>query len=192
LYPEFFDDLRKGFLTPDTESTHTRGGLITASASMKNLEVVEVGKFEASFVPTVKDFARLDERFRLPSDTWSKIRGYETYGFAVFKLKAGEMRVHPMAFSFPRQDTSSLFFPTVHIHDGKLHAKAGFDHVLYCQPHGDNYPAFGGKWEESHGHAKQFVQVKKSKGVVEAAEHCYKRELHGQLPNRDTIVKLNA
>jgi hypothetical protein len=156
------------------------------------LEVVQVGNFEASFVPTVKDFARLDERFRLPTDTWEKIPGYESYGFAVFKLKAGAMTVHPMAFSFPRKDAGSLFFPTVHIHDGKVHSKAEFDHVLYCQPHGDDHPTFEHKWVESQGHASQFIEIGKSKGLVEADQHCYKREMHGQLPNQDTVVKVGA
>ena len=37
-----------------------------------------------------------------------------------------------MAFDFPRA-AKKLFFPTVHIHDGKVHDKADFDHALYCQ-----------------------------------------------------------
>jgi hypothetical protein len=195
-YPSFFGDLSNGFPTNADAAEHTKGGLTAASAAlpMPKLEVVSVGDFEASFVPTVKDFARLDERFRLPADTWEKIPGYESYGFAVFKLKlnAGVMGGHPMAFSFPRKDAGSLFFPTVHIHDGKVHSRANFDHVLYGQPHGDDHPAFGHKWVESHGHASQFVQVGKSKGLVEADQHCYKREMHGELPNQDTVVKLSA
>ena len=95
--------------------------------------MVEVGSFVASFVPTVKDFSRLDEQFRLPDGTWDKLPAYKDYGFAVFKLKKGEQKVHPMAFEFPRADKTRLFFPTVHIHDGKVHDQAGFDHVLYCQ-----------------------------------------------------------
>ncbi len=191
-YPDFFGDLRKGFPAPVSDATESGAMAIPASSAVRKLEVVQVGNFEASFVPTVKDFNRLDERFRLPAGTWAKIPGYQDYGFAVFKLKPGAMTVHPMAFTFPRRDTGSLFFPTVHIHDGKVHAKAGFDHVLYCQPHGDDYPAFGGKWEESHGQASQFMNIGTSKGVVEAEQHCYKRELHGSLPNRDTTLKLSA
>ena len=63
----------------------------TASAS--KLEVVRVGNFEASFVPTQKDFSRLDERFRLPKAAWKLLPAYESYGFAVFKLKPGAMKV---------------------------------------------------------------------------------------------------
>jgi hypothetical protein len=152
--------------------------------------VVQVGNFESSFVPAVKDFARLDERFRLPTETWNKLPQYGAYGFAVFKLKPGLTTLHPMAFSFPREDPNALFFPTVHIHDGKVHSRANFDHTLYCQPHGDHHLALGGGWEESQGHASRFMRVNKTKGVVEDHQHCYKRELHGEMPNRDTLVKI--
>jgi len=43
---------------------------------------------------------------------------YEDFGFAVFKLRAGLKRIHSMALEFPRRDPKSLFFPTVHVHDG--------------------------------------------------------------------------
>jgi hypothetical protein len=189
-YPNFFDDLESGFIMP-TKSDNALEA-IPASASLSTLEVVQVGDFEASYVPTVKDFSRLDSRFRLPSSTWSKLPQYQSYGFAVFKLKPGAMNVHPMAFSFPRGDTSTLFFPTVHIHDGKVHARATFDHQLYCQPYGDDYPTFGGQWKESNGPASHFMQVDKSKGVIEGDQHCYKRELTGLLTNKDTLLKVSA
>lgn len=187
-YPDFFSDLRSGFpvALPALEAGHSDIG--TRSAAMPKLEVVQVGDFEASFVPTVRDFSRLDERFRLPKETWEKLPQYQTYGFAVFKLKPGAMRVHPMAFSFPRQNPGELFFPTVHIHDGKVHARARFDHALFCQPHQNDYPNFGGQWEESQGQAKRFMKVGRTKGLIEPDQHCYKRELHGQLANRDTVL----
>ncbi len=46
---------------------------------------------------------------------------------------AATREYHPMAFEFPRRDPSQLFFPTVHVHDGKVHETAHFDHSLYCQ-----------------------------------------------------------
>jgi len=36
----------------------------------------------------------------------------------------------------------------VHIHDGKVHKKADFDHVLYCQPFGDQHLALGANWRK--------------------------------------------
>ena len=186
-YPEFFDDLRSGFPTapaPDSAGIFSRGAVPAAAAP---LEVVQVGDFEASFVPAVKDFSRLDERFRLPENAWKDLPAYSDYGFAVFKLKSGTQRIHPMAFSFPTRDTR-LFFPTVHIHDGKVHNRAKFDHTLYCQPHGEQHLSLGSKWEESTSHARRFMKLSKSKSILEADQHCYRRELHGSLRNQDTFV----
>lgn len=131
-YENFFDDLRSGFPQPKPGRGPHAGGLPPANT----LTVVEVGDFIASFVPAVKDFARLDARFRLPDGVWDTLPQYKDFGFAVFKLKKpekGQSKVHPMAFEFPRADKKVLFFPTVHIHDGKVHAKAGFDHSLFSR-----------------------------------------------------------
>ena len=155
------------------------------------LEVVTVGSFEASFVPTMKDFARLDKRFRIADAAWKKLPKYHDFGFAVFKLKSGNTKVHPMAFSFPRRDTKTLFFPTVHIHDGKVHSEAEFDHVLYCQP-SEHVPLTVREWRESESNANKFMKLDKAKGLIVADQHCYKKELRGQLPNRDTLVSIAA
>jgi hypothetical protein len=112
---------------------------------------------------------------------------YQHYGFAVFKLKPGAQTIQPMAFSFPTAGADRLFFPTVHIHDGKVHARAEFDHVLYCQRGGSDALKLA-DWTESPKHASRFVAVKKTKGIVLAGEHCYKHELRGMLANRDTFV----
>jgi hypothetical protein len=189
-YPEFFADMEVGFHPPPKPTRSFSNGLATA-APASTLEVVQVGNFEASFVPTQKDFSRLDERFRLPPDAWKELPQYESYGFAVFKLKSGEMKVHPMAFSFPRQKTKALFFPTVHIHDGKVHAEADFDHTLFCQPTQEERPATQA-WKESRGHPTSFMQVNKTKGIVVADQHCYKKEMRGMLANKDTFLVVEA
>ena len=161
------------------------GKLAQAPGGMTRLEVVSVGSFEASYVPTVGDFARLDARFRLPEGTWEQLPQYKDYGFAVFKLKPGERRIHPMAFSFPRADVRRLFFPTVHIHDGKVHATATFDHTLYYQKApGETFSLRF--WNESFPLAKQFLDIPKSKGIVLPDTHCYKMEMRGRRANADT------
>lgn len=189
-YPNFFDDLSKGFPVPITRGLNESipASLNPATAS---LEVIRVGNFEASFVPTVLDFSRLDERFRLPAGTWAKLPGYKDYGFAVFKLKKGAGPIHPMAFSFPRRHKDKLFFPTVHIHDGKVHPKAEFDHVLYCQPHEHQHLALL-HWTESPQHARSFMKLDKAKGLIEPDQHCYKMPLNGELVNRDTFVSIQT
>src|SRR5215831_13727288 len=95
-YPEFFSDMEVGFQQP-TKSLRASTLSAASAAPSDRLEVVQVSSFEASFVPTQKDFSRLDKRFQIPIDTWKKLSAYDDYGFAVFKLKPGEMKVHPMA-----------------------------------------------------------------------------------------------
>lgn len=181
-YPDFFTDLYANFPKPRADS---RGGKNTLGEKPHALKVVEVGSFVASFVPAVKDFERLDEQFRLPTEVWEKLPQYSDYGFAVFKLKPGEKKVHPMAFEFPRANPKKLFFPTVHIHDGEVHPKADFDHFLFCQPSGDESPS---EWQESSQPAGLFMKMDKAQGLLDEDNHVYLLELHGKLKNVDTLV----
>jgi hypothetical protein len=176
-YPNFFVDLAKPFATrgPKPGSKDDGHG---------KLKVVEVGAFAASFVPTAKDFARLDEQFRIPQATWDSLPAVKGFGFAVFKLKKGESKVHPMAFEFPRADKAKLFFPTVHIHDGKIHKTALFDHALYCQVTMESVL----KWKESTKLAGEIVDMKKSAGLIDKDGHIYQLIIKGRKDNVDTWV----
>ena len=189
-YKNFFSDLDAGFPKPISNSDSS-GIAYPQPTSARVLEVIQVGNFEASFVPTVKDFNRLDKRFRLPAELFKTMPDYKHFGFAVFKLKPGSQTVHPMAFDFPTAQTAKVFFPTVHIHDGKIHKRATFDHVLYCQPSESSRLKLS-DWEESEKLASRFVDVKKSAGLIAPGEHCYKRELRGMLANTDTFVEFSA
>jgi len=184
-YPEFFNDLRKGFPVP-VEATAARGYPPPASVPA-SLKVHEVGRYEASFVPAISDFNRLDQRFRLADDVWKELPMYGSYGFAVFKLKSGSYESHPMAFSFPRRQIDTLFFPTVHIHDEAVHEKAEFDHTLYCQPSA-NIKLIVRNWKESDSLLKNFADASRSKGVVDANQHCYQLMMKGNLKNTDVHV----
>ena len=182
-YPTFFDDLILGFPQPRSGG-FGKGGVKSTALT---LPVVEVGKFVASFVPAIKDFARLDKQFRLPDSVWEKLPQYKEFGFAVFKLKKpekDEQKVHPMAFDFPRADKRVLFFPTVHIHDRTVPSKAKFDHSLFCQL-GD-VPAMG--WEESSGLAESFIKVKETHGIVDGNAHVYRKLMKGSFANKDVVV----
>jgi len=181
-YPDFFQDLNKGFPPPPPLSA-----VGSSATKAKPLPVVEVGSFEASFVPSVKDFDRLDERFRLPSEVWGKLPLYKDYGFTVFKLKKGAKTIHPMAFEFPRRKPERLFFPTVHIHDGKVHDTAMFDHLLFCQrSETETDPIL--KWEESTQPARFFMKVDKSQGLLDPDGHCYMRGIRGRQKNEDIFI----
>jgi hypothetical protein len=183
-YPDFFKDMATGY-PPPPQPKNSRGAKSEAKLSLPKLKVVEVGSFEASFVPTVKDFARLDERFRLPAGTWDDIPAYKEFGFAVFKLKKGEKKIHPMAFDFPRRDKAQLFFPTVHIHDGKVHKTATFDHILYLQRTGGETAM---DWEETPSLAGTFMKIDKCAGLVAKDEHVYRKFLRGRKTNADTVL----
>ena len=183
-YPDFFVDLRKGFPQPLSNSRGPAKGSVGKKDEPK-LKVVEVGSFIASFVPAIKDFARLDERFRLPTEVWDKLPQYKEWGFAVFQLKKGEMKVHPMAFEFPRTNKRQLFFPTVHIHDGTVPDKAGFDHMLFCQTASENIMM----WEESPQPAEMFMsKVKETQGIIDPKAHCHRKVLKGRFDNKDVLV----
>lgn len=190
-YPDFFSDIIKGFPMPKSRGWQIGCATRSMDSSTPVLKVISVGNFEASFVPTLKDFSRLDERFRISDDAWKQLPLYGDFGFAVFKLKSGESKIHPMAFSFPRRDSKTLFFPTVHIHDGQVHAKAEFDHVLYCQP-SQHQPLSVREWRESDQLAKSFMKMDQAKGLILAGEHCYQKLMHGMLPNRDTLLSIAA
>lgn len=181
-YPQFFDDLRKGFPEPPL----SRSLQPFAAAASLALKVVEVGSFIASFVPKVADFDRLDERFRLPAGVWDRLPRYADWGFTVFQLKPGDQKVHPMAFEFPRANPDQLFFPTVHIHDGQVHPLAHFDHALFCQLAGSNAPR---RWTSSRGRVGDFVpNPGRARGVLDPATPCYRRQLHGNFKNEDVTV----
>ncbi|MGV3757771.1 MAG: hypothetical protein ACO1QS_20515 [Verrucomicrobiota bacterium] len=186
-YGEFFSALNSGFPAPRSMSFGC-GASEMRFPPAAALAVQEVGNYEASFVPTVADFSRLDERFRLADEVWQSLPAYQNHGFAVFKLKSGKHEPHPMAFSFPRRQVGSLFFPTVHIHDGKVHAKAGFDHTLYCQPTAQGKLELK-NWAESNSLAKNFVDITKTNGIVDGSQHCYRLLMQGQLNNTDIYIR---
>lgn len=183
-YPEFFRDLQTAF---PTRALALKAEAPVAAAPPAPLAVVDVGAFEASFVPSVKDFTRLDARFRLPEKTWDLLPAYRAFGFAVFKLKKGDRKVHPMAFEFPRADPSRLFFPTVHIHDGAVREKAHFDHALYGQTHERDTASFPG-WRESPRPAGAYVNLPRSKGLVDGGRHVYHLRIRGERKNEDIVL----
>jgi hypothetical protein len=206
-YPTFFDDLRNGF--PVMVATSSLSWGEPSLGDNPKLQVHDVGSFEASFVPRIEDFDRLDERFRIPRDVWGRIPAYHNYGFAVFKLKGTDSRrpagwlrrltgaggggrpkprqVHPMAFEFPRRYPYLLYFPTLHVHDRKVHPNALFDHMLYCQPD----PAMEEhvkRWQQSDKQASAFMDMDRTEGIVAPNQYCWRRSLTGRLENTDTLV----
>ena len=214
-YATFFDDLERGFPRPQHRDLETEALAGDAPLRAQRLTVHQVGDFEASFVPRLADFERLDPRFRLPGAVWSELPAYADHGFAVFKLRFGAPTraaepapglwarlfggapapraptlrdFHPMAFELPLRDPTQIFFPTLHIHDGQARATAHFDHVLYAQPRvadPQHLRAFG---EESIAPVSAFMNLDRAAGVLDAALPCYKAAVHGLQTNRDILV----
>ena len=202
-YSTFFDDLQALFPSKKSRGKFQGGG--GGFGGGGTLVVHNVGDFVASFVPAMKDFERLDERFRIDPEIWLTQQQYANYGFVVFQLKQPaqepatdsspvfgvrrrpiQLKPHPMAFEFPlREIGQRLFFPTVHIHDGTMPAKADFDHVLYAQTSGVGRRELV-HWEESDALIKSTIDMQKASHLVLADSHCYRRELRGKLPNLDT------
>ena len=199
-------------------------------AQARQLVVHDVSDFEASFVPTVKDFDRLDPRFRMPSGVWDALPAYADWGFCVFKLRAPKgsaapapdaataaadetspgildrvinlfrpdapvaptatREFHPMAFEFPRRDATKLFFPTVHVHDGAVHAEARFDHTLYCQVGKDSRPP-PTSWERSEttaGGEGSLLTTRSAMAWLDRDAYAHRLGIHGTAPNRDTWI----
>lgn len=209
--PWFFRRLDNLFKPPEAggyESTNM------SVAARKKLVVHSVGAFEASFVPRVADFDRLEPRFRLSKKVWKQLPQYADWGFAVFKLRSIEpwwrrfisrlaplsgvpdsalptQEYHPMAFSFPRRDYSTLFFPTIHVHDGMVHPSAQFDHMLYAQLQAASTTLqqddYGGRWLRSYQLASPRQDTPEEQLLV-AKRWVFRIELRGSLPNRDLLL----
>lgn len=183
-YPKFFKDMAKSF----ERATKSLGSRSIGCASFSPLVVHDVGDFIASFVPNRASFLRLDQVFRLPDEAWNALPDYSEYGYAVFQLKPGKKQdIHPMAFSFPTRHNNKLFFPTVHLHDGRFHETELFDHTIYWQGQHIKSPRYV---ERSNANLRQFVNEEKSKGIIAGNELGYQMHYNGRLPNEDILLEL--
>ena len=188
-YEGFFDDLSRCFPVP--RGLGRDHGYGTGHTPPEGLLVVhQVGDYEASYVPSVAEFHRLDPRFRLPEAAWDTLPDYQDFGFAVFQLRPGRKRqkVHPMAYRYPAERPQELFFPTVHVHDGG-HAdpRAGFDHELYAQGTWPT-PRPGSPWEVGRQLPGRVVDMKRSNGLVAPDVVLRRERLRGKYPNADIVV----
>jgi hypothetical protein len=198
-YENLFDDLATLFLPPAPVPSAARSqGAPKSRAPRPKLVVHEVGSFEASYVPSLADMGRLDERFRIPELVWRRRPEYERFGFAVFKLKkGGKKTIHPMAMRFETAEPGALFFPTVHVHDGEMHDDARFDHTLYFQvgdgdalaPRGPDGAAVFAR-EAMLGLGERLVA--RSKGLLVPGGKIFALDFHGRLANGDVRVALSS
>jgi len=181
-YPTLFKDLELLFPQPAARS------MPAPAAAPQTLKVEKVGSFVASFAPSRADMARLDPQFRLPESAWKAMpKQYDSYGFAVFQLEVGAKNIHPMAFEFASAKPARLFFPTLHVHDGKVHESAEFDHTLFCQvPNALKDAAT--EWRRAGAPVKTAVDVARTQGLLAVDEPCFRARVYGHRPNVDTWV----
>jgi hypothetical protein len=200
-YPSFFDHLANGFpAKPSFSLSRSKSASVSEAAS--TLEVHDVGDYIATFVPSVKDFGRVDPQFSIAKDVWDKIPGYADYGFAVFQLKKLSGAPHPIALEFDTRLAQTIFFPTVHIHDGSVHEKDDFDHVLYTQEttFDERVSSYDGPdtvdsktgFVRSKERATAFTESAKSQGLIDPNLLVHKMTMRGTLPNRDTVFDLRT
>ncbi len=177
---DFFKKLENLFPKDVQKGMRSRG--FGADSLRHSLQVHSVGAFEASFSPTLADMDRLDPRFKLPNETWSKIPEYKDYGFVVFKLSKGDADRHPMSFSFTSRFSDRVYFPTLHIHDKSVHETEHFDHKLYAQ----GSIRESGSWIKS-ARPLDGVERRASKALTDL--HVFRAELEGEMLNEDTFLK---
>jgi len=184
--PALFHELSQCFRLPPSRSPD----LVAVAAGPPTLAVHRVGAYDASFVPAIADFARLDPRFRLPDAVLGQMPAYADYGFAVFQLRKGEAEVHPMALRFVTRSPDRLFFPTVHVHHGDVPAEAAFDHTLYLQaPAGVGAKA---DWERATHPVTEVVSLGNilrrdpTYGLIQRTWPLFRRQINGIHANTDT------
>lgn len=206
---DFFEKLALGFPVA-VPSKFSRGYSYGSKPQTDSevLEVHEVGDYVASLVPTIADFDRLDERFRLPAGSWDQIPQYKDYGFAVFQLKKLKGKPHPIGLKFKTRlqdnQVSQIFFPTIHIHDGEVHDREHFDHDLFLQS--PELDSLCGRFKErrkltpdkatgfirSKWKAGQFCNVDACKGIVDGEALVHRVQIQGLKENKDAIVDLKS
>ena len=133
---------------------------------------------------------------------WQALPDYDDWGFAVFKLRPMSRRtnVHPMALDFPRRNPDELFFPTVHVHNGRFEPRATFDHLPFCQdvdrmrldrwnrssqfefPDHPLYRWITSPWELGE------VIADRARGIVRADLRCHTFHIRGSYPNVDVVI----
>jgi hypothetical protein len=211
-YPTLFGDLAKVIDPP----IPTLGGAPRGRMGVQgDLTVHSVGAFEASFVPSPRDLDRLDPRFKFPAgalavltrartredlslseEEWTALPDYSDWGFCVFKLKKGEhQKIHPLAFRFPTRWPKKLFFPTVHVHDGRWTPQAQFDHNLYLQlGKGEALieSDLRGTWIQSFYSARIYVAIDRTQELVDGGCPVFLQRHRGMLPNCDVLVALST
>lgn len=138
-YPSFFDDCAASFSKIPERSMHLYASRSVASASYEApLPVFNVGSYKVSVVPHITQFARLDPaHFSIDVDVPNTLHKLydDTFGYLICKLREGNHKYHPFAYTHYIHDNRKLFVPTYHYHSHEYgyanHNDADWDHNIY-------------------------------------------------------------
>lgn len=105
----------------------------------RGLEVMQVGSYKTSYVPSHADFARLSAaHFPLEPSVLRFLKdSYDDglFGFAVFRLDRNQT-YHPFGYLHATLPDGTLFIPTVHLHRHRqgdlLTNEVDWDHRIWC------------------------------------------------------------
>lgn len=201
---KFFEALEALFSDPYTKSLGGRGRFMTRGGP---LPVISCGDYLVSICPRQEDMKQLHPMFQVDSDIWDdeSLQHYRSYSFVVAKLKAGTQKMSPLAFSFVSKLASAVYFPTLHVHDGRLPARAEFDHTLYLEapPYSSVsqlerdsqfeavYGGPGEAWELYKGWRIRESDVSDPlEGFLHNDRHLTRRVINGEQHNGDILVPL--
>ena len=92
-----------------------------------------------------------------------------------------------MALRFQTRTPKQLYFPTTHVHNGRVEPRAGFDHHLYWQ-------ARQGAQAEASDQttsipAATHMDLTRTKGLIDGQLPVFLRRVFGEQDNRDTLIR---
>lgn len=209
-YTDIFEDCEKYFEppSPSYDSNNWGSGKDEYDlASFAAIEVLQVGAYKVSIVPSIDDLDRLDDEvFKLTPKTKSVLSAHYARGFqfvvCMFSAADSIQHHHPIAYTHPRLPTPfgiTLFVPTVHEH-GSTHddtkkppsglVDAHFDHTIYSVNTAPDGGLFNDSWTLSEHGITKVVWDKVVPNVP--FKFMRKRRLVGLFPNTDLILTIAA
>jgi len=183
-YDEFFGDLRRGFpnLTRDTGKQSFTDRLLEKVRDWLDLDTTQI---EFAFFPNRTVLAQMHADWPVSDAVWTALEPYAECGLVALKLEAGANRLPPMAFEFPRRDSTELTFPTAH--NLPAAAAASLRHALYAQTAQRSL-----QWrisinaeDERPLRARDFVKADRTLGLIDPDQPIVSRRLTGAIDNAD-------
>lgn len=125
-FPEFFAAFEDMFKVTLRSLSFSKG--------LGALEVVRVGNYDVSIVPTVEDVGRLNpDVFELSEEARATLVTNYPFGFAFVVAQLRESgKFHPLAYTHPKV-LDNLFVPTRHEHGTGDDALPEWDHAIFYQ-----------------------------------------------------------